>query len=170
MVMPCHNRIDSTNKLFSSQQDLSATDITYRLRLPGHAAGKIFTIVILGSATAESVRLGWGQLLIILYVTPKLVFMTLSPSIYLIHMQNPLFHTWKCITTFSLRTKKSNKKPFFAIPNCFMKSNITVTKFTFTCQSKYSFDILGKNAQKPAPFLPCFVSKKSNVFFFLIII
>jgi len=36
--------------------------------------------------TAEFVRLSWGQLLVSLYVNPKSIFMTLSPSLYPIPM------------------------------------------------------------------------------------
>jgi len=52
-----------------------------RLRLP---AEKICTVVFLGLPTAEFLRLRSGQLLINLYINPKLIFMTLSPSIPLL--------------------------------------------------------------------------------------
>jgi len=58
-----------------------------RLRL---TAGKICTVVILGLPTTESVRLRWGQLLVKLNLNPKLIFMTLSPSIFLISMINKI--------------------------------------------------------------------------------
>jgi len=62
-------------------------DIIYiELGLPSYAAEKICTIVILSLPTAESVQLRWGQLLVNLYINPKLIFMTLSPSIYPISM------------------------------------------------------------------------------------
>jgi len=51
----------------------------HRLRLPAQAAGKICTIVILGLATAESLQIRLGQLLVNLYKKPKLIFMTLLP-------------------------------------------------------------------------------------------
>jgi len=54
----------------------------HRLLLPANAAVKICTIVILGLPTPESVWLRWGKLLVNLYLNPKLIFMTLSPSIY----------------------------------------------------------------------------------------
>jgi len=58
----------------------------HRLHLPAHAAGKICTVVNFGLPTAESGQLSWGQLLVNLYVSLKLIFMTLSPSMYLISM------------------------------------------------------------------------------------
>jgi len=39
--------------------------------------------VILGLPTAESLQVRWGQLLVNLYINPKLIFVTLSPSIEL---------------------------------------------------------------------------------------
>jgi len=58
----------------------------HRLRLPAYVAGKICTVVILRSPTIESVCVKWGQLLVNLYINPKLIFMALSPSIYPISM------------------------------------------------------------------------------------
>jgi len=49
----------------------------HRLSLP---------VYITVKPTTESVRLRWGQVLVNLYVNPKLVFMTLSPFIYLTFM------------------------------------------------------------------------------------
>jgi len=47
--------------------------------LPAHAA-----VVHFGLPTAESGQLSWGQLLVNPYINPKLIFMSLSPSLYLI--------------------------------------------------------------------------------------
>jgi len=58
----------------------------HRLCLPGNAAVKICTIVNFGLPTAESGHLSWGQLLVNPYISPKLIFMTLSPSMYPISM------------------------------------------------------------------------------------
>jgi len=46
----------------------------------------ICTVVFLGLPTAEYVRLSWGQLLVNLYINPKSIFMTLSPSLNPISM------------------------------------------------------------------------------------
>jgi len=56
------------------------------LWLPAYTAVNISTVAFLGIPTAESVRLCHGHLLVNLYITPKSIFMTLSPSIYLISM------------------------------------------------------------------------------------
>jgi len=55
----------------------------HRLRVSAHAAGKIFTVVILGLATAESLQFRFSQLLENLYINQKLVFMTLSIPLYI---------------------------------------------------------------------------------------
>jgi len=47
--------------------------------------------VIFGLATAESLQLRRGQLFVNPYINPKLIFMTLSPSIYAISMLVPHF-------------------------------------------------------------------------------
>jgi len=49
-----------------------------RLLHPAHVAEKICTVVILGIAIAEFLKLRWGQLLVNLYINPKLTFKTLS--------------------------------------------------------------------------------------------
>jgi len=54
----------------------------HRLHLPAHTTVAICTIAILGLATAESLQRRWGQLLVNKYINPKLIFMTLSTSIY----------------------------------------------------------------------------------------
>jgi len=54
-----------------------------RLSLPAYAVEKICTVMILSLPTAQSVWLRWGQLLVNLYINPKLIFMTLSHTIYI---------------------------------------------------------------------------------------
>jgi len=58
----------------------------HRLHLPAHSAIKIWNIVIMDLATAESLLLKCGHMLVNLFLNPKLIFSTLSTSIYLISM------------------------------------------------------------------------------------
>jgi len=60
--------------------------VNHRLSIPARAAGKVCTVVNLGLATAESLQLRLGQPLLNLYISQKLIFMTLSPSMYPISM------------------------------------------------------------------------------------
>jgi len=57
----------------------------HRMHLSAHAAGNICTVVNLGLATAESVWQG-SAVGKPIYINPKLIFKTLSPSMYPISM------------------------------------------------------------------------------------
>jgi len=54
----------------------------HRLRLPAHAAGKICNVLNFGLPTAESRQLSWGQLLVNLYISPKLILWPFLRSLY----------------------------------------------------------------------------------------
>jgi len=62
-----------------------------RMCLPAHAARNICTEVILGLTTAESLQVRLDQLLVNLYINPKLIFMSLSPSIHPISLDREPF-------------------------------------------------------------------------------
>jgi len=62
-----------------------------------------------GFTAAESVRLRWDQVLVNLYINPKLIFMTLSPSIYLISAAS--MRAWQVVSLSSSPQKKTITQP-----------------------------------------------------------